>query len=126
MRVDGAAVHLDERPNQRESDAESAVSVIERVSGLDKEVEDRVQHVRRDAGAVVADPDDRRTIAVRSGRQPHAAAPWRVLDGIAQQIDLNLLQAGRIAVHPQRLRREIERELQVPFLGLRSNGISGL
>ena len=123
MRVDGATVHFDERANERQPDSEPAIGMIERMPGLNEQVEDRVQHLRWDTGAIVADTNDGCAVAVRCGVELHVPASWRVFDRIAQEIDLDLLQTSGVAVHPERFLREIERQFQPPVPRLGPNGL---
>ena len=57
--VDAAALHLDERFDEREADAETSLCAIERSRRLHKQLEHVRQHVGRDSDAVVANRDRR-------------------------------------------------------------------
>src|SRR5690606_8532591 len=94
-RADRAPVHLDERADERQPDAQPAAGVIERLTRLHEEIEDRFEQVRGDPGTVVADANDRSAV-LPSGSQPDVATRRRILRRIAQQVDLHLLKAGGV------------------------------
>src|SRR5688572_19731043 len=100
--------------------------MMERVLGLHEQIEDRLQHLRGDAIASVADPNQCRAIAVPGDSDSHAASGRCVLDGVAQEVDLDLLQTVRVAEYQQRLRGEFDVKLQVPVLYLRADRIRRL
>ena len=88
------AVQLGQAADERQADAQAALGPIERLVGLDEQVEDVLLHLRGDPDARVADGQDRLIVlAARRGRD--SAARIRVLRGVIQQVGDDLLQARR-------------------------------
>ena len=74
---DGAAVHLDEMPHQREADAQPASFPLERAVRLHEHVEDRRQQSGFDADAGILDAKGHRVaLALRSERDAAAAGVY--------------------------------------------------
>ena len=70
----------------------------------------RALHLGRDADAGVSHPQDG-LIAFAAERDRDPAAGLGVLGGVVEQVRHDLLQPGRVAFDPERLGREIDREL---------------
>ena len=112
---DGAAMHLDEMPDDREPEAEAAG--LARRSGirLAKALEDVRQEIGADADAGVADDDlDVRVDALEPHLDP--AALRRELDGVGQQVPHDLLQP--IGIARDRTDARIEDGLEAHALGV--------
>src|SRR5438445_9336275 len=94
LRLDGAAVQLDEVARDREAETEPAVRARERGIGLAEFVEHVREKARRNADAGVRDSQLR---VARDGARvdPHGAAARRELDRIRQQVAEHLLHAQR-------------------------------
>jgi hypothetical protein len=82
VRLDGAAVHLDEGTHERQPDAEPALRALERSVHLREHLEDVRQRRRRDADSTIAHAHDR-AFAVTLGAEPDPPA-FRVLRGVVQ------------------------------------------
>ena len=97
LRLDGAAVHLDQPLHQRQADAQPALRALQRPVHLGEHVEDAGQHLGRDADAGVPDPDHR-LLAVPLDGEPDAPAALGVLGGVVQQVRQDLGQPGQVGV----------------------------
>src|SRR5438094_6269864 len=84
-RLHAAAVQLHDRFDERESDAETSQIAMLRAADLDEPLEDAVDHLRRDADAVVAYTDDG---GARLGRGGHldVSAFLLIFRRVVQQI----------------------------------------
>jgi hypothetical protein len=110
----GAAVQFYQALHDGQADAQPALRLLQRPIDLRKHVEHPGQHLRRDADAGVLDADDR-LVALTLDRQPDAAAPLAVLDGVVEQVAQRLGQPGPVRVHVHRLVRQRHRQL-LPLL----------
>ena len=80
LRIDRAAVQLDEPPHERQPDAQSALGSFQRPIDLSEHVEHVRQRFARNADAVVANDDhDVRSVQLRLDLDPAARRPctWR-------------------------------------------------
>ena len=124
-RGDGAAVQLGERPDERQADAQPALRAGERAVGLGEEVEHPREQLRRDADPVVPHPEDD-LVPLDPGDELDAAPGRRVLGGVGQEVDEDLLQPGRVGLEPQVRGREREQQLVLPLLDERPHGLDGV
>ena len=85
MRLDGAAMHLDEPFDQGQTNAESALRLLVTSIGLVKHVEQVGKMIGSDTDAVVGDPQDY-VIGLAVGTKADAAALGRVFGGVVQKI----------------------------------------
>ena len=108
MRLDGAAVQFHEVAHQGQADAET-VPVGTRLA---EHREDLAQHVRVDADAVVLHHDPRLRAAAL-GPQADAAVVVGELAGVVEQRGDHLGEPVPVAVHHQRLARQLDRDLPV-------------
>ena len=90
-------MQLDERPHQRQADAEAAARAVERVLALHEQAEDPRQHLARDADPFVLDAQNA-AVAIRE--RPHADGPTRrrVLHRVGHQIQDDLVEAYGIGI----------------------------
>src|SRR5882762_5915765 len=94
--ADRAAMLRHEPANQSEAHAEAAFGAIQSSSRLHEQLEGTVEHVLRNADAIVADTD-RRLALLALGLQHHMATPRGVLRGVVEQVHVDLLQASGVA-----------------------------
>ena len=117
-----AAVHLDDLPHQREPDAEPAVGAVEGAVDLGEEVEDVAQHLRRNADPVVAHRDHR-LVLLGMELEPDAPAFRGVLGGVVEEVADHLGQAGGVALHLERARRQRHHQLLAARVDQRPRGL---
>ena len=86
-----ASVHLDERLDDRQSDAEPPLRPIDRGVGLSEEIEDPAERLGRNPDALVDDADDHVVVLAvpDDGDRPPFLA---VFGGVAHEVDDDLLQ----------------------------------
>ena len=92
---------------------------------MDEELEDRLGHLRGETDAVVLQTKHRRA-AFQCDPQADVTALRRVLGGVVEEVDLNLLQARGIGVDPERLAVEVGREGQPARLEEAARRVGGL
>ena len=119
-----ATLHgLGETAHDGEAEAGAAEAARGRAVGLHEGLEQAALLLVVEADAGVGDPDAERLAACRLERQPHRAGLGE-LDGVAQEIEQDLLQAQRIAAHAfGHAGRDIGGELQALGGGLRRQGL---
>ena len=78
---------------------------------MDEELEDRLGHLWRETDAVILKTKQGGAVRLRDP-QADVTTFRRVLGGVVEEVDLNLLQARRIGVDPERLAVEVDREGQ--------------
>ena len=106
--VDGAAVQLDDVPDDREAEPEPAVRPRDAAVGLAEAIEEERAELRGEPRTRVADGDlDVRVHALED--HLHASVPRREPDRVREQVPHDLLQPVGIADDEPRLR--IERRL---------------
>src|SRR5271166_1237927 len=110
-----AAVHLDQRADQSEADAKSALGVAARPLDLGEDVEHAGQHGGRNADAVIAHRDDH-LMPLSLDLDPDAPAGFRVLGGVVQQVHHDLLQPGGVRIEAHGLLGERDRKLVLPVV----------
>ena len=120
-----AAVQRDQRAHERQADPHAAVGAIERPIVLHEEIEDRVQHVRRNAGPRIADADHG-LAALPLDAEPDRSFRRRVFGRVVQEIHLDLLQAGGIAHDQQRRGLDLDLQLLPPRLDHGAHRLHGL
>src|SRR5262245_43985505 len=110
-RLGGAAVEFNDAADEGQAEAEPAWLLVEPPLRLHEEIEDPRQDRRHDADAVVAHPHHgaRRCIDVQ--RDPDASTRVRELDRVPEQIAEDLFEPARIAVHPDGMLAECDRQL---------------
>src|SRR5690606_23328470 len=96
LRLDGAAVQLDEVPHDREPEAEPAVRARGGGVGLPEALEEPWQRRGADAGAVVADGEPDVAPGVRE-RDRDPAAARRELHRVRDEVPDHLLEALGVA-----------------------------
>ena len=74
-----------------------------------EQVEDLIEHLWRDAHALVLDPDSHRRIIFES-LERDARFLVAVLGGIGQQVRDYLREPGRVGVDEQAMRRNVDRQ----------------
>ena len=113
VRLDAAAVHLDQPAHQRQADAQPALRAVERAVDLGEQVEDARQHL---GGMPMPVSRTRMTASSSSAlhREGDRAAFLGVLGGVVEQVAEHLGQPHRVAVDAQRLARQRDGQL-VPF-----------
>src|SRR5204862_6815353 len=97
LRLDRAAVQLDQSAHEREADSQATLGAVERRAALHEQVEHEGQDVAGDPFAVVADADLHLLAAVRQdGTHPDVSGMRRELEGIVDEIADHLLQPHRV------------------------------
>ena len=107
VRADAAAVQFDQAPHQRQADAQAALRAVDRDGALHEHVEHVRQQFGRNAHAGIAHAQHH-VLAFVPQADIDVAAAGRVLEGVVEQVGDDLLQPGRIAVHPARA--EVDRD----------------
>src|SRR5271157_171438 len=110
-----AAVHLDQRADQSQADAKSALGVVARPLDLGEDVEHAGQHGGRNADAVIAHRDDH-LMPLSLDLDPDAPAGFGVLGGVVQQVHHDLLQPGWVRIKAHGLLGERDRKLVLPVV----------
>ena len=100
-------MHVHQRLDDREPEAQAAGMAIERLLALHEQIEHMAQQLGRDAAALVFDDDLHQAIAFAQA-QRDAAVGRRELGGVAEQVAQHLRQAHRVADDPQRLARQVD------------------
>ena len=106
-RLDRPAVHLDDAPHDRKTDAEPAARPVAALDALLKEIEHARQHVRcnADAGILYAQNG-----VTAFGERANSDLPGRrELDRVADQVRDHLLEPFGIAVDPYGVQLKVER-----------------
>ena len=98
------SVKLHEPLHDGEADAQSALHSRVASVGLGEEVEHAGQHLRRDAHAIVPHPEYR-LLALTPRHHLDPPARLRVLRGVRDEVDHDLLQPAGVAGDVQRLVR---------------------
>ncbi len=118
-RLDGAAMHLEQPPHQREPDAQAAARrALAVLRDLREQIEDPRQLLGWNSVAGVDDAHDR-GVVLRVALHDDPSARLRVLVGVAQQIRDDLRQPVEVADDPQRRLGKLEHELVFPRLDRR-------
>src|SRR6185369_5714480 len=94
---DPAAMLVDEPPDQRESNPESALRALERAVDLIEHLEEARQRVLRHADTGILHPYHH-TIVLPLGGEPDVAAARGVLRGVVEQVLKDLGEPHRVAV----------------------------
>src|SRR6187401_24417 len=105
MRFEAAALQIDELAHECQPDAHPAVPSRDPRIALLKQLEDSWHEFGRYPLAVVLDVESR-FLAVAIDAHGDSAARRCELDGVRQQVPCDLLDAHRIALDDQRLRRQ--------------------
>src|SRR6266403_50087 len=100
-RLHPTPVQLDEALHEREADAHSTRSTVERAGCLNEQVEDPRQHLRADPHAGILHPEHR-LAGSRLDAHLDPSARVGVLHGIGEKIRDDLLQAQQVAAHHHR------------------------
>ena len=108
--ADGAAVQLDQPPHQRQADAQAALRAFHVAPDLGEHLEHRRQRRGRNSDPGVAD-GNRHLVALAPCRQCDAAARWRVLGCIVQQVADHLRHPGQIDFEQQHFVGQVDLEL---------------
>ncbi len=104
MRLNAAAMHLDQPLDQGQSDAQSAVRAVERALGLREEIEYSRQQVARDPDAGITHAQDDLVVGALS-QHVDTAARRSELRGVVYEIGDHLAHARRVGLDhalPQR------------------------
>ena len=110
--LDRAAVQLDQRLHQRETDAEAVARALERSVACANISNRRGKLIGGDPDAVVAHADHR-LIALALDRQADVSALVGELARVVQQVADDLGEPRRVGVQMDRLRRQRDRELVI-------------
>ena len=94
-------MHFHQAAHQRQADPQAALRAVERPVGLNKEIENAGEHVRRNAHASVAHVENG-FLFMLFERQGDSAALAGELGGIVEEIGEHLGQTGGIAVSRDR------------------------
>ena len=120
-----AVVQLDQRPDQGQSDSQSAARARQGLIGLGEQVEHLGQQLGGDADPVVADAD-------RSTSRPDCSAVKAILPpsggvfrGVVQQVGEHLGQPRRIDFQEHRLVGQRDRQVMLIVLDQRPAGLDG-
>jgi len=97
-------MHFDELLDDRQTDAQAALSAGRRMVDLVEEIKRLRQLFWRDADSGILDPDDD-VGALIQRRRPYGAAILAVLGGVVQQVDDDLLETGEISIDPKSKKR---------------------
>ena len=96
--TDSAAVHLHQRLDHAEADAQPSLDALHMLVHLHEAFEHPSEHIAGDADAIVLD-DDSQPLAVFNCAQGDMAARGRVLGRVVQEVADHLHQPGNVAVH---------------------------
>lgn len=128
-----AAVQLDDAAHQRQPDAQPALGAIDRAFALHEEIEGGGQQRGRHADAVVDHAQHRPGLpALLLGRllalqdDAHVPAARGVLGGVVQQVHDHLREPRLVALHRQRLGRQVHLEPVLIGLDERAAGVHRL
>jgi len=91
-----SAVHGHQCPHQGQSDAEPALRAIQGSRRLHEQIEDALEQIGTNAGAVVPDPHHGVPVLQR-GLDADVTARVRVLRGVVQEVRLDLLESSGVA-----------------------------
>ena len=110
-----AALHLDEPPHDRESEAQATVRTIERRRPLHEQFERMSENVIGHPLSVVAHADDGRSIFLRRAHGDRPTFP-RELRRVVNEIGDRLGEPHRIDIERDRFTRHVDRDVLSPLL----------
>ena len=110
---DGAVVQLHERTGQVETDARARITVVGRGVGLIEALEDLLELVLGNLLTIVAHGDDGMLVVVGQA-DAYLSASRRVLEGVGEHVDDDLVEVGAVDPYGQTVAVVLEGEVDLP------------